>query len=69
MAKLATPALSGAFPSTVVPSSKVTVPVGVSVELASGVTFAVRVTVWPAVEVLGDAARVVVLAWITGATF
>ena len=35
-------------------------PVGVAVDLASGVTVAVRVTVWPAVEVLDDTARVVV---------
>ena len=52
MAKVATPSLSGAVPSTVVPSSNVTVPVGVAVDLASGVTVAVRVTAWPEVEVL-----------------
>ena len=36
------------------------------VDPAAGVTVAVNVTAWPAVEVLGDAARVVVdPAWLT----
>ena len=57
---------AGWSPAPFVPSSNVTLPVGVAVDPAAGVTVAVKVTAWPAVEVLGDAARVVVdPAWLT----
>jgi hypothetical protein len=45
---VATPPLTGTTPSTVEPSWKVTLPV-----VAAGVTAATRVTVSPAVELLG----------------
>ena len=63
IAKMAVPsAPSGAVPSTVVPSSNVTVPVGVPVDPALGVTVAVKVTIWPMVEELGEELTVVVSA-------
>src|ERR1051325_2078327 len=52
MVKVAVPLLSEAVPSEVVPSRKVTVPVAVA-----GVTVTVMVTVWPAVEGLGETDR------------
>ncbi len=51
---------SEVVPSTTRPSLNVTLPVGVLVDPASGVTVAVNVTVWLAVTALGVAARVVV---------
>ena len=51
-------------PRVVVPSEKVTVPVGtvgVDEPGATTVTVAIRVTVWPRLEGLGDATNVVVV--------
>ena len=69
MAKVARPLSSEAVPSTACPSSNVTLPVGVAAEPAVAVTVAVNVTTWPAVELSGDAVRVVVVAaWLTAST-
>ena len=48
-----------AVPSTVVPSMKVTVPVGIALPGEVAVTAAVRVTSWPATGALGEALRAV----------
>ena len=55
VASVATPAVSVLVPSVVVPSLKVTVPVGVVVFPDGPVTVAVKVTLCPAVIDVGDA--------------
>ncbi len=60
MDKVATPVLSVAVPSRVLPSRNVTMPVGVPVAGATGVTVAVNVTIWP--DTLGLALLVNVVA-------
>lgn len=57
--KVADPLLRGALPRLVVPSTNVTVPVGLP---GVAVTVAVKVTCWPEVIVLGLAVTVVVVA-------
>src|SRR5437870_3667076 len=49
-------------PRVVIPSLKVTVPVGVPAAGASDVTVAVKVTDWPKTEVAGEALTVVALS-------
>ena len=62
MLKIATPlALTGTCPITVVPSSKVTWPVGVPKPEAFGDTVAANVTCWPGVDGLGKEVSVVVV--------
>ena len=58
--KVATPEESVPLPSVVVPSRKVTVPLGVPEPL--GVTVAVKVTLVPVTTVVAEANRVVVVA-------
>ena len=53
---------SVAVPSVVVPSKKVTVPVGVPTPGATTVTVVVRVTSWPKFEEVGDADKLVAVA-------
>ena len=58
--------LSEPVPRTVVPSRKVTVPVGTPDPGAFAVTVAVKVTLWPEIDGLADETIVVVvLAWPT----
>ena len=59
--KAAWPELNVAVPRVVVPSLKVTVPVGVPLPGAAALTVAVKVTGWPKMVVVADEARVVVL--------
>jgi hypothetical protein len=56
---LADPPLSVPVPRIVVPSVKVTVPLGVPEPL--GVTVAVNVTDWPKTELVGEATTLVVV--------
>ena len=64
--KVAWPELNVAVPRVVVPSLKVTVPLGVPLAGAAGLTVAVKVTGWPKIVVVADEARaVVLLAWLT----
>src|SRR5581483_11874078 len=58
---VAEPPESVAVPSVVVPSRKVTVPLGVPVPGATAVTVAVKVTPWPNTEGLTEEVTVVVL--------
>jgi hypothetical protein len=58
MARVALPPVNCAEPSEAPPSIKLMVPVGVAVPDA-GPTVAVNVTVWPAIAVIGEAARLV----------
>jgi hypothetical protein len=60
--KVAAPPLSVAVPRVLLPSLNVIVPVGVPLAL-TGVTLAVRATVWPKVEVVGFTERAV---WVDG---
>jgi hypothetical protein len=59
--KVAMPLLSGAVARTAPSALKVTVPVGEPEPGEIGVTFAMKVTVWPNTEVVGDALTVVVV--------
>jgi hypothetical protein len=59
VAKVATPPVSGAVPSVVLPSLNVTVPVGVPAALF---TVAVKVTFWQKADGLGEEVSVVVVA-------
>jgi len=63
MVKVAVPVFSVAVPRVAEPSRKVTVPVA-----AEGETVAVKVTVWPGADVVGDTVRVVVVVWSPGVT-
>src|SRR5690242_19943495 len=65
--RAARPPLRPTVPRTVPPSRNVTVPLGVAVPLAAR-TVAVKVTDWPAVGALVEAARLVSVAVRTGAT-
>ena len=72
MVKVATPPLSIGEPSTVEPSMKMTVPVGVPLPGAVGLTVAVKVTDWPKTEGFADETTEVVVAscltvWLTAA--
>ena len=60
--KVAWPPLSAPVPSVVVPSLKVTVPVGVPAPGATAVTVAVKVTAWPNTEGLAKEASAVVVS-------
>ena len=51
---LAVPLVRPTVPSTLEPSSKVTLPVGVPLPGASAATLAVKVTDWPKTEGFGD---------------
>ena len=54
------------IPNVVVPSAKVTLPVGIPAPGATAVTVAVNVTSWPALEGLADDITVVLVdAWLT----
>jgi hypothetical protein len=59
--KLAVPSLSAAVPRMVVPSSKVTVPVGVPLPGDRALTVAVNLTDCPYTDGLADEARAVVV--------
>lgn len=63
---VAAPALTLPVPMVVLPSRKLTVPVG-AVELPDDVTVAVRVTDWPTDEGLGEESTAVVVAALVGA--
>lgn len=64
--RLALPAVRAMVPSVVVPSRKVTEPVGTPAPGAVAVTAAVNVTVWPYALGFADELRVVVdFAWLT----
>src|SRR5262249_46941770 len=56
------PAPTGALPSTVAPSRKVTVPVGAPAPGATAARVAVKVTAWPGVAGLTDGARATAVA-------
>src|SRR2546425_944240 len=63
---VAVPLLGGAVPSGLVPSLKVTVPVGMPAPGATAPTLAVNVTAWPSTDGLAeDTTVVVVAAWLT----
>jgi hypothetical protein len=68
-ARVATPEFSVPVPSVAFPwleSVKVTVPVGVPPPGLTAATVAVKVTVWPAAEGLGESVCVIVVAaWLT----
>jgi hypothetical protein len=75
LVNVARPPLREAIPSTVVPSLKVTVPLGVPMAGATADTVAVSVTGWPTMEGFADDARVIVVVlveagltvWVKGA--
>ena len=54
---------SGTWPRTVVPSRKVTIPVGVAGSAGDATTVAVSATGWPSAEGLGEPASVVAEAF------
>ncbi len=63
---MATPPLKVPVPRDVVPSSKVTVPVGMPEPGELAVTVAVNVTAWPKIEGFCEELSVVaVLSWLT----
>jgi hypothetical protein len=59
---MAVPEISIAVPSVVAPSLNVTVPDGVKLEEASGLTVAVKLTCWPKTDELVEEESVVVVA-------
>ncbi len=58
---MATPPLSVPVPRVVLPSRKVTLPVGVPAPGATALTVAVRVTFWPVIPGLGATVRLVLV--------
>jgi hypothetical protein len=60
--KVATPPLSVPVPSVVLPSVKVTVPVGVPAPGELALTVAVSVTAWPKTAEVGEVLSAVVVA-------